>query len=38
MAELLHQLIRDTAKREPALEALSYKAEVLDYAGLWQQV
>src|SRR5579862_4090939 len=38
MAELLHQLIEDTAKRDPALVALSYKEQALDYGALWQQV
>jgi acyl-CoA ligase (AMP-forming) (exosortase A-associated) len=38
MAELLHQLILDTAKREPALQALSYKDQSLDYGTLAAQV
>jgi len=34
MAELLHQLIEDTAKRDSALIALSYKEQSLDYGAL----
>jgi acyl-CoA ligase (AMP-forming) (exosortase A-associated) len=38
MAELLHQLIQDTAKREPGLKAVSYKGEALDYGALAEKV
>ena len=38
MADLLHQLIDDRAQREPALVALSYKEQSLDYGALSRQV
>jgi acyl-CoA ligase (AMP-forming) (exosortase A-associated) len=38
MAELLHQLVEDTAKRDPALVALSYKEQSLDYGALSRQI
>lgn len=38
MAELLHQLIQDTAKRDPALVAVSYKDQALDYGALSRQI
>ncbi len=38
MAELLHQLVETTAKRDPALAALSYKGQSLEYGALAQQI
>jgi acyl-CoA ligase (AMP-forming) (exosortase A-associated) len=38
MAELLHQLIQDTAKRDSSLVALSYKDQALDYGSLSDQI
>ena len=38
MTELLHQLIVNAAKRDPALAALSYKDQSLDYGALAQQI
>jgi len=38
MAELLHQLILDSAKRDPQLLALSYRGEALDYGKLAAQI
>lgn len=38
MAELLHHLIRDTARRAPSLAAISYRGQALDYASLFQRV
>jgi acyl-CoA ligase (AMP-forming) (exosortase A-associated) len=38
MGELLHHLIRDTARLSPGLPALSYKGDTLDYRTLSEQV
>ncbi len=35
MSELLHELIRGTARRKPAQEAVAYKERSLDYRSLW---
>src|SRR5579883_3278565 len=38
MAELLHELIHDAAKRAPTVPAVSYRGEVLDYCALLHRV
>ncbi len=38
MSELLHQLLRDTASRYPASEAVAHRHSVLSYGSLWEEV
>ena len=38
MTELLHELVRNTARRLSAHPAVSYRGEGLDYAELWRRV
>src|SRR5579864_4365893 len=38
MTELLHDLVRDAARRTPSLTALTYREQSLGYGDLWEQV
>jgi acyl-CoA ligase (AMP-forming) (exosortase A-associated) len=38
MTELLHNLLRDAARRSPSVTALAYRDQSLNYGGLWEQV
>ncbi len=38
MTELLHQLVRMSARDHPSRVALAYKHELVDYNSLWEQI
>jgi acyl-CoA ligase (AMP-forming) (exosortase A-associated) len=38
MTELLHNFVRDAARRTPSFAALAYRDQSVSYGGLWEQV